>query len=72
MSWESPPPAAMESIRAAIRLEPDADARYKLARFLAQNLSAFAENRVVLQDLMRSEQSQRIRQYVAEALAAAN
>jgi hypothetical protein len=61
----------MESIRAAIRLEPDEDARYNMARFLASNLTMFPENRHVLEDLMRTEQSKRIRQQVAEQLAAA-
>ena len=71
VSWESPSPAAMASIRAAIRLEPDEDARYNMARFLASNLAEFPENRIVLENLLRSEQSQRIRQQISEMLLAA-
>jgi HEAT repeat protein len=71
VSWESPSPAAMASIRSAIRLEPDEDARYNMARFLANNLAEFPENRIVLENLLRSEQSQRIRQQISEMLLAA-
>jgi HEAT repeat protein len=71
VSWESPSPAAMASIRVAIRLEPDEDARYNMARFLANNLAEFPENRIVLENLLRSEQSQRIRQQISEMLLAA-
>lgn len=72
VSWEHPTLSATESIRAAIRQEPDEEARYNMARFLAQNLAMFPENRIVLQDLLRFEQSKRIRQQVTEMLAAAN
>jgi ribosomal protein S17E len=41
-----------------------------MARLLGKNLATFPENRAVLQDLLRTEQSKRIRQQVAEALAA--
>jgi len=71
LSWEEPSLPATESIRAAIQVESDEDARYNMARFLAQNLATFPENRVVLENLLRTEQSQRIRQKVAEMLVAA-
>lgn len=71
VSWEEPSLPATESIRTAIRQESDEDARYKMARFLAENLATFPENRVVLEELLRYEQSKRIRQQVAEKLAAA-
>jgi hypothetical protein len=41
-----------------------------MARFLSANLARFPENRSVLQELLRTEQSKQIRQSVAEALAA--
>ena len=71
VSWESPPPAAMESVRAAIRAEPDESARFNMARILAKNVETFPENGEVLQDLLRAEKSKRIRRHVAETLAAA-
>lgn len=60
------------SIRETIRVEPDENSRFHLARVLAQNLEASPKNKVVLQDLLRSEQSKRIRQYVGEMLVSAN
>jgi len=69
-SWTAPPAPAVASIRAAIRTEPDENTRFNMARLLGKNLATFPENRAVLQDLLRTEQSKRIRQQVAEALAA--
>jgi len=60
----------MASIRAAVRAEPDENIRYNMARFLGVNLDKLPENRPVLQDLLRAEQSKRIRQSVANMLAA--
>lgn len=70
VSWTAPPAPAVASIRAAIRTEVDENTRYYMARLLGKNLASFPENRSVLQDLLRVEQSKRIRQQVAEALAA--
>ena len=60
----------MASNRAAVRGEPDENLRYNMARFLCANLDEFPENRPVLQDLLRTEQSKRIRQSVANMLSA--
>jgi len=70
VSWTAPPAPAVASIRSAIRTEPDENTRFNMARLLGKNLAAFPENRAVLQELVRTEQSMRIRQQVAEALAA--
>lgn len=70
VSWTAPPAPAVASIRAEIRTEVDENTRYYMARLLGKNLASFPENRSVLQDLLRVEQSKRIRQRVAEALAA--
>jgi len=72
VSWEDPSVAAMKSIRAAIKQEPDENARYNMARLLAQNLEKFPENRGTLKELLRVEQSKRIHEHVAEALAVKN
>lgn len=71
VSWTAPPDDAIASVRKLIRKEADENSRYHMARFLAQNLATSPENKVVLQDLLRTEQSKRIRQYVGETLAAA-
>ena len=70
VSWTTPTASAMASMRAAIRTEPDENTRFNMARFLGTNLAQFPENRVALQTLLRTEQSKRIRQSVADALAA--
>lgn len=70
--WTTPSASAMASIGAAVREEPDENTRYHMARFLGVNLESFPENRAILQDLLRSEQSKRIRQRVAEMLAASS
>ena len=62
----------MASNRAAVRGEPDKNIRYNMARFLGVNLDKLPENRPVLQDLLRTEQSKRIRQNVADTLAVAS
>ena len=58
------------AMRAAVHAEADENARYHMARVLAASLESFPANRTVLEELMRSERSRRIRQSVAEALAA--
>jgi len=68
-SWTAPTSAAAAEVRAAVRAEAEENARYNMAVFLGKNLDRFPENRPVLQELLRTEQSQRIRQSVATALA---
>lgn len=70
VTWTEPSAPAVATIRAAVHAEPDENTRYNMARFLGANLEKFPENRPVLQDLLRTEQSKRIRQSVADALAA--
>jgi len=70
VSWTSPTPAAMASIRAEIRREREESARFAMAQILGKSLATYPENREVLQALLRSEPSERIRRQVAERLAA--
>jgi HEAT repeat protein len=70
VNWTEPTAPAVAAIRAEVRAEYDENTRYNMARFLGANLAKFPESRPVLQDLLRTEQSRRIRQSVAEALAA--
>jgi HEAT repeat protein len=69
VNWRAPTPEAMASMRNDVRTEIDENTRYNMARFLSTHLTAFPDNRAVLQGLLRTEQSRRIRQSVAEALA---
>jgi HEAT repeat protein len=70
VNWTEPTAPAVAAIRAGVRTEFDENTRYNMARFLGANLENYPESRPVLQDLLRTEQSRRIRQSVAEALAA--
>ena len=70
VNWTEPTAPAVAAIRAGVRAEYDENTRYNMARFLGANLAKFPESRPVLQDLLRTEQSRRIRQSVAEALTA--
>jgi HEAT repeat protein len=72
VAWTTPSASAMASIGASVRAEPDENTRYNMARFLGANLKNFPENRAILQQLLRTEPSKRIRQNVAETLAAAS
>jgi HEAT repeat protein len=72
VAWTRPSASAMASIGAAVRAEPDENTRYNMARLLGANLKMFPENRAILQNLLRTEQSKRIRQNVADALATAS
>lgn len=72
VNWTTPSASAMASIRDAVRTEPDEHTKYNMARFLGTNLEGFPENRAVLEDLMRTEPSKRIRRSVAETLATAS
>ena len=69
-SWSKPTPQAMSTIRNLLPNEIDESARYNMARFLGDNLAKYPDNRPVLEQLMRTEQSKRIRQNVANLLAA--
>jgi hypothetical protein len=69
VSWTAPTASAMATIRGAVRTEPDENTRYNMARYLDTNLDKFPENKQVLEQLLRTEQSKRIRQNVANALA---
>jgi len=68
-SWTQPTNSAMAMFRQAVRTEVDEGTRYNIALLLGNNLSKFPENESVLREIMRNEQSKRIRQKVAEALA---
>ena len=70
VSWTSPTPAAVASIRAGIRGEREESARLAMAQILGKSLATYPQNREVLQALLRSEPSERIRRQVAELLAA--
>jgi ribosomal protein S17E len=59
-------------MRAAIKDESDENACYNMARLLAQTVKKFPENLDILQELLRVEQSKRIRQHIAETLTVKN
>jgi len=67
-AWDDPSPAAVQSVRTAIRSERDERARYNMAILLANTTPAFPENRAVLEQLIATEQSKRIVQRVSEIL----
>ncbi len=69
VSWTEPTPAAMATMRDAVGKEQDENTRYNIARFLGENLDKYPTNKPVLKQLLRTEQSKRIRQSVANALA---
>lgn len=68
VNWTEPTDKSMDMFRSGVRAESDENTRYNMARFLSKNLAEFPENRSALQELLRTEQSKRIRQSVAEAL----
>jgi HEAT repeat protein len=70
VSWSKPTPQAMSTIRNVLQNEIDESARYNMARFLGENLTKYPDNRPVLEQLMLTEKSKRIRQSVANLLAA--
>jgi len=67
-SWEEPTPAAIASVQSAIQSESDEKSRYNMARLLGNSMATFPENRVVLEELLQTEPSKRIRQQVADTL----
>ena len=71
-SWTQPTDSAMKMFRQTVRSEADESTRYNIAVLLGNNLDKFPENEKVLQEIMRTEPSKRIRQSVAESLATYN
>jgi HEAT repeat protein len=67
-SWDEPTAQAMQWAQAAVQQEADDRARYNIAVLLGNNMETFPENRRVLEMLLESEQSKRIRQKVANML----
>lgn len=67
-SWDEPTAQAMQWAQAAVQQEADERARYNIAVLLGNNMDTFPENRRVLEMLLDSEQSKRIRQKVANML----
>ena len=67
-TWEEPPAEALAWTRQAIQQERDERARYNMAVLLGNNLDDYPENRRVLESLLESEQSKRVRQKVANML----
>ncbi len=72
VTWTTPTVDANSIIATAVEEEKSPNARYNMARFLGENLSKFPQNRVLLENMLRHEQAKRIRQYIANALAAAD
>lgn len=68
VSWEEPSPSAIASVQTAIQSESDEKSRYNMARLLGNSMDTFPENRVVLEELLQTEPSKRIRQQVADTL----
>jgi HEAT repeats len=68
-SWSQPSDSANAMFRSALKTETDEMARYNIVAFLGSNLGEFPENRAVLEEIMRTEPSARIRQKVAGLLA---
>ena len=71
VSWDLPTTQAMATLRQAIPSETDPNTRFHMVKLLTKNLATFPENKVVLQDLLRTDQSNRIRQEIAEVFAVA-
>jgi hypothetical protein len=69
VSWSSPTPSAMATVRRDIGFEREERARLAMAQVLGRNLATYPENRAALQALMRTEQSEQIRRQVASMLA---
>lgn len=69
-NWSNPTREANSIITTTLQNEKDINTRYNLARFLGENLQTYPENRQVLEQLLRHEKNNRIRQMVANTLAA--
>ncbi|RDH80706.1 MAG: hypothetical protein DIZ80_16905 [endosymbiont of Galathealinum brachiosum] len=59
----------MASISKAIQTETYESARYSMANFMGSNLAKHPEYKPVLQNLIRTEPSKRVRQIIGDALA---
>jgi HEAT repeat protein len=68
VNWEEPSPPAIASVQTAIQSESDEKSRYNMARLLCNSMATFPENRVVLEELLQTEPSKRIRQLVVDTL----
>ena len=71
VSWDVPTTQAMATLRQAAPSESDPNTRFYMVKLLTKNLATFPENKVVLQDLLLTDQSNRIRQEIAEVFAVA-
>lgn len=69
-SCEAVSPAAMATAREAIVGEQDEATRLDLARLLRRHVATFPENREVLQTLLATEPSNKVRQCIEDALRA--
>ena len=58
----------MSLARAVVRDDPDEKTRYNMAVLLGKNLGEHPRNRAVLEQVLATEQSKRIRQQVADTL----
>ena len=67
-AWDQPSPEAMALARVVVRDDPDEKTRYNMAVLLGKNLAEHPENRAVLEQVLTTEQSKRIRQQVADIL----
>ena len=67
-SWDEPSAEAMRWAQGAAMREPDETTRHNLVVLLGNNMDSFPENRRVLEALLESEQSKRIRQELADLL----
>jgi HEAT repeat protein len=72
VNWSDPPASAVKTIRNAVSTEVHENTRFQMARFLGANLEKFPENKPILQNLLRVEQSKRVRENIAETLARVN
>lgn len=67
--WSDPSDSSMQYFRAQVLAERDENTRYNMAKLLVKNIDKYPGNRNTLKQLLRSEQSKRIRQSVANQLA---
>lgn len=67
-TWDEPPAEALAWTRQAIQQEQDERTRFNMAVLLGNNLEGYPQNRRVLESLLESEQSKRVRQKVADML----
>lgn len=68
LACATPAPAAMAAVREAVAGEPDEATRLDLARLLGRHLTTEPANRGVLQALLATETSNKVRQCIEDAL----